>query len=162
DEKLLRVPFANEEGEIVAKHRLVQVVAFEAATDEIGTGAAKQPPQRPERQIDAGGDVRRTEVVGMKQVRQNQVVEMAAMTRHQYDRVLLDAFDALVEPFILEALEYSRPDAVEQELQHGKIGALVVGGDLVEVAFGRAPQLRLGLVALHGKPCDQRSQLVAL
>ena len=149
DEELLRVALADQEGEVLAEHRLVELVALEAAADEVGAGAAEQRPERPERQVDPGGDVRRAQVVGVEQVRQDQVVEVAAMARHQHDRVLLHAFHDVVQAAVLEALEDARPDAVEQRTPEGEVDAVVVRRHLVEVPLGRAPQPRLRLVALQ-------------
>src|SRR5436190_11641321 len=106
--------------------------------------------------------MRRTEIIGVKQVRQDQIVEMAPVARHQDDRVLLDAFDDLVETNVFESLEHPRPDAVEHELQYREVRALVVGGNLVEIPLGGAPELRFGLVALKGEPPNQRVEIVAL
>ena len=58
----------------------------------------------------------------------------------------------LVEAVVLEALEHARPDAVEQELDDGEVGAVEVGGHLVEVALRRAPDLRLRLLRSRAPP----------
>src|SRR6185436_18431592 len=80
DEELLGIPLADEEGEVFAENELVELVAREAAADEVGTGAAKQRSQGPERQVDAGGDVRRAQVVQVEQIRDDQIIKMATVT----------------------------------------------------------------------------------
>src|SRR5205823_2528871 len=93
DEEFLRVSLANEEGEILVEHRGVEHVVVEAAAQEVGAGAAEERAERPERQIDPGGDMRRAQIVRMEQIRENQVIEVATMAWDQHHRVLLDAFD---------------------------------------------------------------------
>ena len=103
----------------------------------------KNAAERPERQVHAGGDVRRAQVVQMKEVGEDDVVEMAAVTRHQYHRMLLDALDDALEPAHLDAAEHAPPDLVEDDLDHTERDAVEVGRDLPEVAARLAPQLAL-------------------
>src|SRR4030095_894538 len=112
DEELLRVAFADEELHVGAEDRLVELVVVEGAADEVRAGAAKQRTERPERQVDAGGDVRWAHKVEMEEVGQDHVVEVAAGGRPEHRRVLVHGRQYLVEPRIFEALEEARPDAI--------------------------------------------------
>src|SRR5262249_23841127 len=58
DEELLRVPFPDQEREILPEHHLVELVVLERAPDEVRAGAAEQRTHRPEAQVDARRDVR--------------------------------------------------------------------------------------------------------
>ena len=134
DEELLRVPLADQILEILPEDRLVERIAFERPTDEVRTRAAEERPERPERHVDARRDVGRRKRVLVEDVGQYQIVEVASVTWHQHDGVLLDRFDDALETAHLEPTEHAIPGAMEEERQDGEVVAVEVRGDLVEVA----------------------------
>ena len=161
DEELLRVAFADEVLEVLPEDELVDGIALERAADEVCAGAAEERPHRPERHVDAGEDVRRRQEVLVEDVRQDQVVEVTSVARHQHDRVLLHAFDDALEAADLEPGEHPTPDAVEEEGDDAEVVAAKVGGHLVEVAARLLHDLFDGHLALGGDRAQLGLRVVA-
>src|SRR5579884_347742 len=159
DEELLRVAFADEEREVLPEHHLVELVVVEGAPDEEGPGAAEERSERPEVEVVARGGVRRREVVRVEDVAQDQVVEVAAVTGHEDDRVLLHALDHALEPDDLEPSEHARPDAVEEDLDQAEVEPPKVGGHLVDVAARLLEHPPPGHPALGRQAPDEPRQL---
>ncbi len=133
DEELLSVPLADQVLEVLPEHGLVERITLEGAADEVRARAAEEGSERPKRHVDARRDVGRRQGVLVKDVRQDQVVEVAPVTRHQDDRVLLHGVDHPIQTAHLEPGKHARPDPVEEERDDREIVAVKVGGDLVEV-----------------------------
>ena len=72
------------------------------------------------------------------------------MARHQHDGMLADAVGHAVEPGDLDAAEDAVPNAAKHEGEDREVGAVEVGGDLVEVALGLAAHFLDRRLALDG------------
>src|SRR5262249_19215848 len=144
DEELERVALSDHHAEVAMEDQLVELVVVEGSADEERPGAAQEPAERPEREVDAGGDVRRRQEVVAEDVRQDHVVEVAAVAWNQHHRVLLDAVDDSLEAAHLEAGEGASPDLMEGDLDDAERETVEVGGDLPEGIARLAPDPALG------------------
>ena len=86
----------------------------------------------------------------MEDVGQNQVVEVAAVARHQHDRMLLHRVDDPLETDDLEPREDTLPEPVEDRLEDPEVEAVEVRGHLAEVAARLSPHPGAGHAALRG------------
>ena len=91
--------------------RLNNTITGKAPADEERAAAAKQTPEWPEAEVFAGGDERRHHRVRVELVAQHQVVDVALVTRQQYDRGVPRRLSDALEPFFVEhdAVVHLRP-----------------------------------------------------
>src|SRR5262249_40908588 len=101
DEEFYVVPLVQERAQVFAQKRLVERIALYGAADEEGAGATKNVTHRPERQVVAGGGMGGHQFVFVENIREHQVVEMAAMRRQKQQwPVMRDLFDASETGFV--------------------------------------------------------------
>jgi hypothetical protein len=141
--------------QVFVEHRGVQRVALEGAAHEERTATAQQAADHRHVEVDPGGDVRRGQAVAKQQVRQQQVVDVAAVARHVDHFValgdLLHAFDVVD----LDAVVDLVPEPAEHHFEEADRGVGVVRGDLVAVAQG------LGLGFFQGMFSRSASSMIA-
>ena len=134
DEVLDRVAARHDRAEVAREHGRVRRVAAEAATQEERAATAQQRADHRHVEVDAGRDVRDRIALVVHDVRQQQVVHVAAVARHVDDLAAfvdrlqareVGEFDAVVEP-VPQAAEHARREDDER--------VRIVGGDFVGVA----------------------------
>ena len=72
-------PFGEHRVQVLAKHGGIQRLALEAPAQEERAATPQDRPHDREIEVGAGGDVRRRQPLRMDEVRQQQVVDVAAM-----------------------------------------------------------------------------------
>ncbi|KPX95199.1 Unknown protein sequence [Pseudomonas meliae] len=136
--------------QVLGENRCIQRVTLECAAHEKRPATAQQAADDRHVQVDAGSDVRRREPVAKQQIGQQQVIDMAAVTRDVNDfmpwRHFLHAFD--VADF--DAVVNLVPEPAEDDFHEADNGIGIVRGDLVAVAQRPGPCLVLGDVLPFG------------
>ena len=149
DEVLERVAARDQLRHVFGEHRRIQRVAAEAAAQEERAAAAQHRPDHRQVEVDARGDVRRHDALGVEQVAQQQVVHVAAVAGHVDDfvagRVLLERVEVVHQHAAVDAV----PHQVEQEARRAHHRMRVVGGDLVDVGVRLLPGFGLALLAVR-------------
>ncbi len=133
DEVLDGMAARHDGGEVFHEDDGVEPVAAELAADEEGAAHAQQPADDRQVEVDAGRDVRHRIAVDVDDVRQQQIVHVAAVAGHVDDLVALrDALESLQMPDrdpVVEAI----PEPGQQALEEADEGMRVVGGDLFRI-----------------------------
>src|SRR6185312_12427302 len=134
DEVLDGMAPRHDGGEVLHEDDGIEAIAAELAADEKGAPHAQQPANDGNVEVDAGGDVRHRIAVDVNDIRQQQVVHVAAVTGHVDDLVALR--------YALEGLQMSDRDPVikaipepgQQTLEEADESMRVVRGNFFRVA----------------------------
>ncbi len=122
--------------QVLVEHRGVQRVALERAAHEEGTATTQQVTHQWHVEVDARGHVRWCQAVAEQQVRQQQVVDMAAVARHiDYFVAGCDALH-LLDMVDLDAVVDLVPEPAQHHFEEADRGVGVVRGNLVAIAQG--------------------------
>ena len=120
--------------QVLLEYRGIQLVAAEAAAHEEGTAAAQDTADDRHVQVDASGDMRRSQTVVYQQIGQQQVIDMAAVAGDVDD--LLAPRDILhVGQIIdLDTVVQFVPEPGQHHFQKADDGVGEVRGYLVGIA----------------------------
>ena len=131
DEELLREALLDQMGDVGAEHLLVERVRERPAQEERAR-AAPQKSERPERHVLARGDVRRQHVAAVEDRRDDQEVEVGAVSGHEHHRVAPRDLGDPLEPGVLDLHEQPRDHRADHEVEDRQEGRAHVRGDLAE------------------------------
>ena len=108
----------------------------------------KMKPKGPNRHVLARQDVRRHQMVGVEEHREQQEIEVRAMARHQHDRMSLGVLGHLLETRGLDRYEEAPEQRGDDDVQHREEGRVHVRRDLAEHLLGVGPRGLGGTTAL--------------
>ena len=139
DEVLDRIATADQLGHVFGKHRRIQRVATETAARKERPALAQHRPDHRQIEIHPGEDVRRHHAMGVKQVGQQQVIDVAAMRRHVNHLVprchLLERIEMVHRHAAIDLV----PERRQHERQRADHRMRIIGGDLARVAVRTPP-----------------------
>jgi len=113
DEEFLGKAFAHEVSDVGTEDFLVERI-LEGLSEIEGAHLPKQESERPESHIVPRRDMRRHEIVLIEEPREDQEVEIGAMTRDEHDRVFLCVLGNLGQ-----AMDFDRNEELLEEPSHG-------------------------------------------
>ena len=133
DEVLERMTARHHEAEVLGEHHRIERIALEAAAQEEGATLAQKSPDQRHVEIRAGGDVRNRKSFAINDVRQQQVVHVAAVARH------IDDFNPIANGAqVLEVLEFHAvvqriPQAAQRHGHESDKGLGIIRGDFQRI-----------------------------
>ena len=136
DKKLDVESFLQQFLQVFGEYLCIQHRSAKGPAYEEGTAPAENGAQRPEGQILAGGDMRTGQVVVVKNVREDQVVDMAFVTGNEDQRRFLRSRFNVSETLGVDdhAVEHRVADVIDGHRSGFDQSRAVLGGDFLQVA----------------------------
>ena len=116
--------------QVFAEHRRVQRLALEAAAQEEGAAAPQQRPHERKIEVGARGDVRRCESLRVDEIRQQQVIDVAAMVGQIDEPLARRDLGELFSVVNVDPVVEASPQPREQELHRAHDRIAEVRSDL--------------------------------
>ena len=129
DEIFERMAAGHHETQVLGEHHGVQRISLEAAPQEKGAPLAQETPDHRHVEIHARGHVRHRESLAVDDIRQQQIIHVAAVAGHIDDlRAVADLLEFL-DVLELHAVVQPVPQPAQQHRHEGDEGLRIIGGD---------------------------------
>src|SRR3984893_11069025 len=148
DEILERMAARHHETQVLGEYHGIQRIALEAAAQEECPALAQETPDHGHVEIRARGDVRDRESLAVDDVRQQQVIHVAAMAGHINDLGSVGDVAQVFDMLELDAVVQRIPQAAQCHGHEGDEGLRIIGGDFARI-LARQQQCLASLYLAH-------------